>query len=65
MGIVRTFPVIDANGDRFTVFELRERRSLRFVRRLKLCTGEPVAMLGDRLVIESSGEELERVTDDN
>lgn len=58
MRIVRTIPVRDANGDEFTVYEFQDRRLLRKVRRMKLCTGETVEMLGDRLIVATTGERL-------
>lgn len=61
MGIVRTIPVRDQNGDEFTVYEFQDRRFLRKVRRLKLCNGETVERLGDRLIIVATGEELVQV----
>lgn len=60
MGFVRTIPVKDANGDEFTVYEFQDRRFLRKVCRMKLCTGEIVERLGDELIIAGTGERLER-----
>jgi hypothetical protein len=58
----RSIPVKDANGDELTVYEFHERRFLRRVRRMKLCTGELVeAVDEDVFVLVSSGEKLTRV----
>jgi len=57
---MRTIPVKDANGDEFTVYEFEDRRFLRKVRRMKLCTGERVERLGGELFIAGTGEKLER-----
>lgn len=62
MGIVRRIPVKDRHGDEFTVYEFQDRRFLRKVRRWKLCTGEAVEQLGDRLVIAATGENLTPVS---
>ena len=68
--LVRTIPVRDANGDELTVYEYQERRlrtvlGLRFarkVRRLVLCTGEPVEYLSETaFALISTGETLRRV----
>ena len=62
MGLVRSIPVMDANGDELTVYEIRHRRLLRTVRRLKLCTGEPVEALDDEtFLVAGTGERLVRV----
>ena len=58
MGIVRTIRVTDANGDEFTVFEFQDWRFLKKVRRMKLCTGETVERVGDRLISARTGETL-------
>lgn len=58
MGIVRTIPVRDANGDEFTLYEFEDRRFLRKVQRLKLCTGELVALIDDAFVVVGTGERL-------
>jgi hypothetical protein len=55
---VRSIPVLDANGDQFTLYEFQDRRFLRKVRRMKLCTGETVEQLGDELVVIGTGERL-------
>lgn len=61
MGLVSSIPVLDANGDQFTLYEFQDRRFLKKVRRLKLCTGETVERLGDRLIVVTTGEELVQV----
>ncbi len=62
MEFLRSIPVKDANGDELTVYEFHERRFLRRVRRMKLCTGEPVEALDDKFfVLVSTGERLTRV----
>jgi hypothetical protein len=59
---LRSIPVKDANGDELTVYEFHERRFLRKVRRMRLCTGEPVEAAGeDVFVLVSTGEKLTRV----
>ena len=58
MGIVSRIRVRDQNGDEFTLFEFQDRRFLRKIRRLKLCTGETVEQLGDRLIVIGTGETL-------
>lgn len=63
MGFVRTIPVRDANGDEFTVYEFRDRRLLRKVRRMKLDTGELVDLVNGTLVIAETGEKLVRITE--
>lgn len=63
MGFVRTIPVRDANGDEFTVYEFRDRRLLRKVRRMKLDTGELVHLVNGTLVIAETGEKLVRITE--
>ena len=55
-------PVTDANGDELTVYEFHERRFLRKVRRMKLCTGELVEALDENMfVLVGTGEKLTRV----
>ena len=61
MGIVRTIPVTDRNGDEFTLYEFQDRRFLRKIRFLKLCTGELVQEVEGALVIATTGEKLSRV----
>ena len=58
MGYVRSIGVRDPNGDEFTVYEFHDRRFLKKVRRMKLCTGETVTLLGDDLIIAQTGERL-------
>jgi hypothetical protein len=58
MPIVRTIPVCDRNGDEFTVYVVEDRRFLKKIRRMRLCTGELVEEFGDRLVVASTGETL-------
>nr|NUR37547.1 hypothetical protein [Sphingomonas sp.] len=55
---MRTIPVKDRNGDEFTLYEFQDRRFLRKVRRWKLCTGEAVQQIEDRLVVVTTGEML-------
>lgn len=55
---VRSIAVRDANGDQLTVYEFRDRRFLRKVRRMKLCTGEMVELDGNGFVIIGTGERL-------
>ena len=61
MGFVRTIPVRGENGDELQVYEFQDRRFLRKVRRLKLCTGEAVQHLDGQLVVTATGERLTRV----
>jgi len=61
MGIVRKIPVKDRNGDQFTVYEFQDRRFLRKVRRMKLCTGEIVQQHDGELFVIGTGEKLVRV----
>ena len=64
MGIVRTIPVTDRHGDEFKLYEFQDRRFLKKVRRLKLCTGEHVERSGDgTLVVVGTGEKLMPVND--
>jgi hypothetical protein len=59
---LRSIPVKDANGDELTVYEFHERRFLRKLRRMELCTGEPVEAVDDQVfVLVSTGEKLTRV----
>jgi hypothetical protein len=60
----KTIPVLDANGDELTLYEIRERGSLFGLvprKRLELCTGERVTSYGADYVVESTGERLTRV----
>ena len=62
MGLVRSIRVRDANGDELIVYEIRVRKWLRTVRRMKLCTGEHVEPLDDEtFVLPATGEKLVRV----
>ena len=62
MGLVRSIPVADANGDELTVYQFEDRRFLSKVRRLKLCTGEAVQIDPDgTLVVVRTGERLSRL----
>jgi len=58
VGIVRKIPVKDRHGDEFTLYEFQDRRFLRKVRRMKLCTGELVQEVEGALVIAGTGETL-------
>jgi hypothetical protein len=60
VGIVRTIPVTDRNGDEFTVYEFQDRRFLRKVRMMKLCTGELVQEIEGALIVAGTGETLVR-----
>ncbi len=63
MGVVRVIPVVDSNGDELTVYELHERRFLKTVRRMKLCTGELVEALDENTFhLPTTGERLVRVS---
>ena len=61
MSYVRSIPVTDVNGADLTVYEFHDRRFLRKVRRLKLCTGETVESREGGLVVAKTGERLIRV----
>ena len=61
MAFVRRIPVKDRNGDQLTVYEFHDRRFIRKVRRLKLCSGEGVQIVGDELIVIGTGERLEPV----
>jgi hypothetical protein len=58
---VRSIPVRDANGDQLTVYEFQDRRFIRKVRRLKLCTGETVERVDGDTFALATGERLTRV----
>lgn len=61
---LRTMPVLDANGDQLTLYEVRDRASLLgFIgrKRLMLCTGEAVKSVGRGYVVVSTGEKLTRL----
>ena len=64
MSYVGSIRVLDAHGDEFTVYEFRDRRFLRSVRRMKLETGELVQEIDGELVVPETGERLVRVSDD-
>ena len=55
---MRKFSVRDRNGDQLTVYEFQDQRYLKKVRRLTLCTGEPVKIMNDELVVIGTGERL-------
>jgi hypothetical protein len=61
VAFVRRIPVKDRNGDQLTVYEFHDRRFIRKVRRLKLCSGEGVQIVGDELIVIGTGERLEPV----
>ena len=61
MAFVRMYPVKDRNGDQLTLYEFQDRRFVRKVRRLKLCSGETVQRCGKDLVVIGTGERLELV----
>ena len=63
MAVVRTIPVTDRNGDQLTVYEFQDRRFLRKVRKLKLCTGETVRQIEGELVVLGTGERLSRAVE--
>jgi hypothetical protein len=50
--------VTDRNGDQLTVYEFHDRRFLRKVRRMKLCTGETVQQFDGELIVVGTGEQL-------
>jgi hypothetical protein len=61
VAFVRMYPVTDRNGDQLTLYEFQDRRFVRKVRRLKLCSGETVQKCGKELVVIGTGERLELV----
>ena len=62
MQFLRSIPVRDANGDELTIYEFHERRFLRKVRRMKLCTGEQVEAVDENtFALVTTGEKLTRV----
>ncbi|MEO8453979.1 MAG: hypothetical protein ABI454_02370 [Sphingomicrobium sp.] len=62
MRFLRSIPVRDANGDELTIYEFHEWRFLRKVRRMTLCSGEPVEALdADIFVLVNTGEKLTRI----
>jgi len=58
VAVVRTIPVQDRNGDQLTVYEFQDRRFLKKVRRMKLCTGETVRQMDGNLYVLGTGERL-------
>ena len=58
MGYVRSIPVKDANGDHLTVYEFQDRRFLKRVRRMRLCTGEAVEASENDFIVAGTGERL-------
>ena len=62
MGIVRTIAVTDRHGDEFTVYEFQDRRFLRKIRQMRLCTGEVVQEVNGALVVAGTGETLTCLT---
>ena len=67
---MRTIPVRDSNGDELTLYEYRDRllrsalglRYVRKVRRMVLCTGEPVDYVNEStFVLAHTGEKLRRI----
>lgn len=62
MNHLRSIPVIDGNGDELTVYEFRDGRYLRKVRRMKLCTGELVERIDENtFAVSETGERLSRI----
>ena len=59
VAFVREYPVTDRNGDQLTLYEFQDRRFIKKVRRLKLCSGEAVQRIGKELVVIATGERLE------
>jgi hypothetical protein len=53
--------VRDQHGDEFTVYEFQDRRFLRKIRQMRLCTGELVREVEGALVVVDTGEKLARV----
>lgn len=58
MSAVKAIPVRDERGDELTVYEFQDRRFLRKVRRLKLCTGETVRRVEGAFVVLGTGDRL-------
>lgn len=58
MGLVRKIQVADAHGDEFTLYEFHDRRFLRKIRQMRLCTGELVREIDGALVVIGTGETL-------
>ena len=62
MSFVRSIAVSDENGDQLTVYEFQDRRFMRKVRRMKLCTGELVQQVDESTFsIVGTGEMLSRI----
>lgn len=62
MGMVKSIPVVDANGDKLTVYMFQDRRFLSRVRSYKLCTGEEVEPAeANTFTVVGTGEELLRL----
>lgn len=62
MELVRSIPVVDANGDELTVYEFHDWHFLKKVRQMKLCTGEAVEALDENTFhLPATGERLVRV----
>ena len=62
VSFVNSIPVVDAKGDELTVYEFHDRRFIRKVRRLKLCTGEMVDYAdGNSFIVTATGERLTRL----
>ena len=61
MPLVREIPVVDGNGDELVVYEFVDRRFIRKVRRLKLCTGEHVSTVDYVTFTLPSGERLTKI----
>jgi hypothetical protein len=59
LSYVRSTRVRDASGADLTVYEFHDRRFLRKVRWLKLCTGELVEDRDGTLVVAATGAKLE------
>ena len=58
----KAIPVRDENGDHLTVYEFRDGRFMRKLRRLRLCTGELVERINeDTFAICATGERLARI----
>ena len=57
---VGQIPVLDANGDQFTIYEFRDRHLLRHARRFELCTGEAVTLSDENTFLLPTGEKLIR-----
>lgn len=58
MSYVKSIPVTDAKGAGLTLYEYHDRRFLKKVRRMKLCTGELVEQRDGGFVVAATGERL-------